>query len=607
MAAGASFAPENTNAAVYLYIADTSIHSEPGGAGSHVHLYSNVVNEGMGFGTMAADSADKYVSAATVSGCEKCHGAPYMKHGYRGAAAGGLPDFAACKTCHYDDRTGGHQDWQIFVDNPARYAEIHAGADLTAEEESMYAYTANVMNDTHMSHIMEFPYPQSGKTCVTCHEGKLDMILTDEMMTLTTCKSCHPMTGGTDTADADGDFTVDTTGIALTNITPHPLPADGICNTCHSASGFAPTFNQIHTGYDTVIYADAAGTRYADVFNVTIDSASYADGIITAGFSAHKMGAVTDLNAEDIIPTIMIGLYSANTKDYIVGPHERDADRNRLGEFTVDGESVNPRFTVVSSGGGSWEVQWNMTEWADWVAAGTVSRCEIAIMPELLDASGTTVALNAPNRTFDLITNSFDDGYFAPITDVNNCNVCHDALATSFHGPDRGGSVVVCRMCHITKSRGSHLELQSRSIDSYVHAIHSFQAFDPGDVDFSDPVEATRYDIHINHTYPLFTITACESCHNPGTYNVPDQSKSLAGVLSGSDDVAGRNIGEIPQYVTGPGSRACGACHRSDMINADDAGRLISLLQHTKDNGYLIEDADGVLMDVIEKIAAYFD
>ena len=42
------------------------------------------------------------------------------------------------------------------------------------------------MNDTHMSHAMEFPYPLSMSNCVTCHEGKLDVVLADENFTMTT-------------------------------------------------------------------------------------------------------------------------------------------------------------------------------------------------------------------------------------------------------------------------------------------------------------------------------------------------------------------------------------------------------------------------------------
>jgi hypothetical protein len=153
------------------------------------------------------------------------------------------------------------------------------------------------------------------------------------------------------------------------------------------------------------------------------------------------------------------------------------------------------------------------------------------------------------------------------------------------------------------------LELQSRSIDSYVHAIHSFQAFDIGDVDFTDHVEATRYEVHVGHTMPLFTIKNCEACHNEGTYEVPDQSKSLPGALSATDSVDDRDIGDYPIYITGPATRACGGCHRADLINADDAGGLEILFQHMKAGGYLIEGGDdyvATLAMAIDDIMYYF-
>ena len=116
----------------------------------------------------------------------------------------------------------------------------------------------------------------------------------------------------------------------------------------------------------------------------------------------------------------------------------------------------------------------DMSTWADLIADGTVKRVEIAVIPTLEDADGVTLALDAPSRTFDLGANDFDDGFYSPIVKVEDgCENCHDALATNYHSPDRGGNIVVCRMCHITKSGGSHLEMQSRSIDSYAHAIHS--------------------------------------------------------------------------------------------------------------------------------------
>jgi hypothetical protein len=166
-------------------------------------------------------------------------------------------------------------------------------------------------------------------------------------------------------------------------------------------------------------------------------------------------------------------------------------------------------------------------------------------------------------------------------------------------------------MCHIVKSGASHLEMQSRSIDSYVHAIHSFQAFDVGDIDFADPVQAMEYTHHIEFPYPTHGSTNCESCHVAGTYNVPDQSKSLPGLLSASDSLTGRdrNIGDIPAMVTGPAERACGACHKAELINEDSAGGLAVLNLHLTQGGYMIEagdDAGGTLNTVIEKVMALF-
>jgi len=592
-ATGITYDLNNSNGQAYGYIADGLLDTESGG---HVSMYDDVANAGLAFGDVTT-----YESAANVSGCEKCHGKPYMKHGYRAPEVEGLSDFSSCKSCHYDTRNGGHEDWQILVNDPARFAEIHAGADLTEEEEAQYAYKARIMNDVHMAHAMEFPYPQSMSNCATCHEGKLDMILTDDNYKPETCKSCHPVDGpeeGTDPHRAP----------ALATIMPHSLDI-GKCSNCHTEGGLAPPFNEIHSGYNLEIYADADGTKWSDIFTASVDEASLDGNILTIKFSAAETGNITALHAADIVPTVLIGLYGYDTKHYMVNPHNRDEDRNRLLEYDVDGETVNPRFATVSAEGGSWEVTADLSMWADKIADAIIKRAEIGILPELVlvvgneddDVNGEdddlVVALNAPSRTFDLTTNTFDDDYFNDVVDVaGGCNTCHDALATTFHTGKRGGNIKVCKMCHAPTNDGSHLELASRSIDSYVHAIHSFQAFDIGDVNFLDPVEAVHYDLHVEHVFPNFTIKNCQACHNEGVYNVPDQSKSLPSLHSGTDEVTtwDRNIGHIEPFVTGPASRACGACHRAHLIKEDDAGGLVAFNQHTKAGGYLVEDPDRV-------------
>ncbi len=558
-----------------------------------------------------------YVSAANNDGCEKCHSVPYLKHGYYYAQIedDATTDFVLCKACHMDNAEGGHFEWQLLVDDPELAAAYLAETvELTVAQEAQYAYEMSLMNDVHMSHEMEFPYPQSMSTCVTCHEDKLDITLTDANFNMETCKSCHPVTGSAEYG---------TDALALETIIPSPLhdslDLDAVdCSVCHSEGNAfgAAVFSDIHTGYDDMIYA-APDVKYSDAVIVTIDDASLADNKLTIQFSATS--TLAGIDAADIAPTVLVGMYGYDTKDYIIGPHERLTDDNGDGEISrssgdsraleYDVGSEHPRFTTVTAADGSWEVIADMTTFAGFIANDSVKRVEIAVIPELEDATGEVVSLNAPSRTFDLATNDFDDDFYSPIVKLEDgCNNCHDALATNYHSPDRGGSIVVCRMCHITKSRGSHLEMQSRSIDSYIHAIHEMQPFDIGDMNFTNPVDALTFEHHTGFPYPTHDITNCESCHIEGTYNVPDQSKSLPGVISASDyPIEGwdRNIGEVPQYITGPASRACGSCHRATMLNEDEVGELISFNQHVRMGGYLIED-DGSILTTIDEIMANF-
>lgn len=563
-------------------------------------------------------SGVEYVSAANNAGCEKCHTTPYLKHGYIYAQVNGDPatDFYTCKACHLDNGEGGHFEWQLLVDDPALAQKFLAEeVTLTPEQEAQYAYKTTLMNDVHMSHAMEFPYPQSMANCVTCHEGKLDTVLADANFTIETCKSCHPMTGSEEAGTSERSIMA-----LLSTSDEHEgmnLNEDS-CTGCHGEEDEGPRFKDIHSGYDRAIYT-ASGQKYSEAISVTIDSAAFDGSQLTIQFSAHETPDLAGLDVATITPTVMVGLYGFDTKDYIIGAHERLSDDN--GDGKIDNKdqraleyvagTEHPRFTTVAADGGSWEVTADLSEWAALLSAGAVKRVEIAVMPMLKNGDDETLALNAPSRTFDLGANAFVDDFYSPIAKVvDGCNNCHEALATTFHEADHGGNIVVCRMCHITKSGGSHLEMQSRSLDSYVHAIHSSQAFDIGDIDFADPVQAMHYEHHIEFPYPKHGAD-CESCHVADVYNVPDQSKSLPGILSASDTITStdRSIGTVPSYVTGPGSRACGGCHRAELINEDKAGELISFNQHTKQGGYLIEagdDPSSTLNAAIEWIMALF-
>ena len=596
--------------------------SFPDGPTAHFSVYDDLSVDALeiGIGPLSAD----YQSLANVEGCEACHGAPYRKHGNVQASVPGAPDFTYCKSCHYDDRPGGHEDWQYMVDDPLNWAN---GVD-PAPNAATYAYTANVMNDTHMSHAMEFPYPMSMSNCNTCHEGNLAAILDDAYFTPETCKSCHVIEGN-DAWPEDVGTTLE--GMyaqphrpppldylwAKSSFTTHTIGMD--CQLCHGTGGFS-SFADMHSGYDHTIY-NAAGERYADLFPVSIDSVDVAGDLMTITFS----GDAT------VIPEVLVSFYGWNTKNFIVGSHERDANAACSGfrpgckmEYVpiTSGGSANPLFTEdAASVAGAWIVTLDMSALQltktdpipAMIADGRITKAEISITPEL-DVGGVDVVLEATSESFDLTGNIIIDEYFAganATVDIDKCNNCHDTLASTFHaGSGRGGDgIQVCKACHTTTFPGSHLELASRGIDSYVHAIHTFQPFDEDDVAAAnDPVFNARNEQHKHHTFPNFTALSCEGCHIAGTYNVPDQSKSMPGVLQTSWDIAGRNIGTIPEFVTGPASRACGGCHRADLIVHDDAGGLATFNAHTDAFGTLEENDDDelILFGIIDKIMGMF-
>lgn len=65
----------------------------------------------------------------------------------------------------------------------------------------------------------------------------------------------------------------------------------------------------------------------------------------------------------------------------------------------------------------------------------------------------------------------------------------------------------------------------------------------------------------------------------------------------------------MPSYVTGPGSRACGGCHRASAINEDAVGELVSFNVHTQNGGYLVEAGENpvdTLMKVMDEVMGAF-
>ena len=106
------------------------------------------------------------------------------------------------------------------------------------------------------------------------------------------------------------------------------------------------------------------------------------------------------------MPTVLVGLYGWDTKDFIVGVHERLIDDNGDGKINSDDQRTlefevgaeHPRMKTVSAEGGKWEVTADLSTWADKIADGSVKRVEIGVLPALENADGVQLALDAASR-----------------------------------------------------------------------------------------------------------------------------------------------------------------------------------------------------------------
>lgn len=601
--------------------------------GRRVAMYADNAAASWPIGDMAT-----FESPANVESCQACHGTPYRKHGNSPGVVADVPDFTYCRGCHNNTANGGHKEWQQEQDDAFTWA-TDGLAGATAEQVARWDYERTLEADVHMSHAMHLPYPQSMGTCNTCHEGKLAQVLDNTNFTWETCQGCH-VVEGIDSWPDDGTGDAEQYAQHLRapafdylwqrgpDLTFHDVVANPDCQGCHGA-GIASELSEYHNGFDKHIYDDA-GQRYSDLFPVSIDSVSMAGDVMTVEFSGDAA----------IVPELLVSFYGWDSKHYIVGSHERDSNdvdcphNSRPGcnaEYVPEssGGGANPLFTEdAASVPGTWIVHFDTTQWQLYktddiptlIANGDVLKAEVSLAPEM-QINGMDVMLEAVSDGFDIASNAIIADYFAganEVVDIDKCNACHDDMGVLpvHEGSGRfGDGMQVCRACHTTTFPGSHMEMQSRSIDSYVHAIHSFQPFDLGDVDLADPVEVKRTDAHMKHKFPFFTALACEGCHVDDAlagevrYNVPDQSESMPGVSATSDDIPTRSIGMVPEYVTGPASRSCGSCHRAVMINNDHAGALASFNAHTDAFGTYVENDpdDAILFGIVDKIMTWFE
>ena len=376
-------------------------------------MYENLVSASFPIGDIAT-----YQPAADVSGCVACHNAPYRKHGNLEAVVAGVPDFVQCMGCHSVDSAGGHPEWQHEADNPLAWAN---GDPLTAEEQTLFAYQRTLMNDTHMSHSMHLPYPQSMQNCDTCHKGaQLAQVLDDTNFTAETCQSCHPVRGinaqpGEIYNQSHRAPALDYLWTRGADLSFHDITST--CTGCHGA-GVASSFTAYHTGYDVNITADT-GQRYADLYTVSIDQVTLAGNLLTVNYSS------TD---PAVVPELLVSLYGWDSKHFIIASHTRDgsdlcpSSRGDGCRMEWEPGDTSPLFTEdAASVPGNWMVTLDLAAYVPTtflpddiptlIADGVIKKAEVTVTPEFA-VGGVDVVLSAVNETFDLGTSLIVDDYF---------------------------------------------------------------------------------------------------------------------------------------------------------------------------------------------------
>jgi len=518
------------------------------------------------------------VDTATVSGCENCHSNNIIAHGSgthhwpvqakldnasinndnaTGTYTTDSSAFFTCVTCHNDGRGSYHVDFPSSTANDG----------------------ASLKNTVHWDHKGFKEYPQSLSNCATCHEDQADtknddlgQVLDNSNFTYYTCLSCHKSFSNFDFAGYAPDHS--------------SYDENTDCTNCHTGSGM--NLQAFHSGYnDTKFMAD--GTPW---FTYTIESLSYDNttnelsvewsvtnndtGSLVNPLDATGATFLADPGERDNASegtNIILGYFGGNSNDVA---HEAedvylDTKAQMLANSTYDSGTgfVTSVMTLDNLDAMNFPV--------NKAKVGIVGVPEVE--GELVYVRSVTQDLNLENNTQ---TN--------PVTAVaeDKCNSCHNSIVvhTDSHGHITVGNPDACMVCHIPSAGAHGIEQQSRSLDSFIHAVHEGQSY--------DGMTVTEYPNDVAN---------CEKCHKePDTdtvpytvpYAVPTAPSDLGAVLSAAGD------GQPVEVTTGPAANACGSCHRAYPITHGWSTYKVNA--HTSEYGYRVSTEVMPFTDVIETL-----
>lgn len=551
-----------------------------------------------------------YIDSAS---CQRCHTSIFESE-HKGITN---PQGDQCIVCHsrYNSGSGTEAGHRL-----TKYVHgIHNSENMT-DRIFVRAYngTTNLPTTTTPDGENTFAvgFPTKMSDCEVCHGTHVVEVTANSQMNLTLCKSCH--TGSANTWSTTGAGYADAIAAVWAAIPfdatwkydlHKAMPEETTCigSSCHGTA--APNLSAIHSGKSKArelgknIYYFAPETSVSDgvltvtwgafedknsngTFDTGIDTVLNIKNTDTA--KPIFMQTYSERIVDGIIKSdgvrLLVGYYGFGTKD--VATYEGFTKTN----LTTTDTAVSGYTTINSDGKAVTKIKLSSSLMTQYEA--TEGIVGIIGIPWL---GGENVIVKSVSKEFKLSDGTALESPRTAVANDTKCDACHNSIAIHIeekasdgHGHTAIGAVDVCRICHVPSAAAGHYPQQSRSIDAYIHAIHEGQA-------------TFKSFGSLTIEYPKST-GDCEACHDAGTYEVPNQSKSLGGVISGSEDANTT----ADQFISGPAAVACGGCHRAYPVITGNTSDLASFNAHTSTFGYRVALSDKPYSEVLKLVFDLF-
>jgi OmcA/MtrC family decaheme c-type cytochrome len=455
----------------------------------------------------------KWDEIRQASSCNNCHD-PLNAHG------GARQDVKLCVLCHSpqtsDAQTGNTVDFKVMIH------KIHRGASLPSvmagKPYQIYGF-GNAIVD-----FSTVVYPQDIRNCANCHEGT-DAANKPEQFSSwytapsrATCGSCHD----------DIDWT---TGAN------HPAggqPDDKTCARCHVPDSGNEYDASIKAAHTVPYRSKQLKGIVATIVSLTNFAAGKRPTIV---FSLRN----TDGTAIDATKlTAFAPMYAGPTSNYKTFTRESAlSSNNTRGVFDAAAGTTSYTFSVALPADAS----------GTWSATADIERAY-----SLVRADGNPNVTGIESTLNPVTYASVDGSPLVPrrtAVTINQCNVCHDQLAT--HGGQRLNTAE-CVMCHNPtkgdedRRAASAGPPESVSFQRLIHRIHRGENLtqDFTVIGFGGSVN------NFNDVRFPGDLRNCAKCHTVGSFTLPLQP-GIASVTTLRDFFT-------PQ---GPATAACLGCHDS--------------------------------------------